>query len=205
MAEDGEPRLCDRSLATAVLYDQCPGGQDAAVVEALARMPDNLGRSYPANALWRCHALARRGRIDVVLREFRQVWSAMDSVRRNHTIQEFWQARPDSRDEWSHCAAAPLNVLFQDIAGIAPVSPGFGQVEIRPNLGDLSALELEAHTPRGPIRFQAAWADAGHQVVVDLPTGCQGRLIHADGLAAPGNSTPLPSGRSQFTLPAPPR
>src|SRR5204862_1149967 len=50
LAEDGQIHLCDRSLATAILFDQCPGGDNSAAVQALAECPREMGLSYPANA-----------------------------------------------------------------------------------------------------------------------------------------------------------
>lgn len=57
LAEEHQVRLCDRSLATAVLFDECPGGRIEASVRALADCPPELGLSYPCNAGWRLWAL----------------------------------------------------------------------------------------------------------------------------------------------------
>lgn len=172
LAEEKEPRLCDRSLATAILFDQCPGGRTAAAVNALVSCPPEMGFSYPANAGWRFWALARAGRIDVVLGDLRTRWAALPSVRLNNTLQEAWRVSPDSTDEWSHCPVAPLYVLFMDVAGLRPAAPGFTRCRIAPQLGDLEDLELTAWTPRGPIEFQAR----GHRVRVALPPGCEGEF-----------------------------
>ena len=126
--EEKSPRLCDRSLATAVLFDQCPDGNVAAARRALVECPAELGISYPCNACWRYWALARLGRADLVVSEFRNRWAKMPSVILNNTLQEDWHAPPDSTAQWSHCAVAPLYVLFMDIAGHpahrSPVFPG---------------------------------------------------------------------------------
>ncbi len=155
LAEEGAIRLDDRSLATALLFDQCPNRNTAAGLAALAECPPEMGLSYPCNAGWRYWALARHGRIDVVLKDFRERWATMDSVIYNNALQEFWRARPDTTDEWSHCPVAPIYVLFMDVAGIRPAAPGFTRCEIRPQLGDLERLRLTAHTVRGPIEFEA--------------------------------------------------
>src|SRR5690606_3566560 len=111
LSEEGEPRMCDRSLATAILFDQCPGSDIAEPVRLLAEMPKHVGGSYPANAGWRLWALAEAGRSDVVLADLRQRWARMDSVRLNNTLQEDWQVTPDSGAQWSHCGVAPLYIL----------------------------------------------------------------------------------------------
>ena len=184
LKEEGRPRLCDRSLATALLFDQCPGGATTGSLRALAESPPELGISYPANAVWRYRALAGLGRADVVLAELRSRWATMESVLRNNTIQEFWRARPDSADQWSHCAVAPLLLLFGGIAGVEPLAPGFARCRVRPQLGDLGRLALTAHTVRGPIRFGAEPAGAGHDIMLKLPEGCAGELLLPAGAQA---------------------
>ena len=39
LAEEKKISLCDRSLATAILFDQCPGYDTAAAVRSAGRMP----------------------------------------------------------------------------------------------------------------------------------------------------------------------
>ena len=171
------PRLCDRSLATAILFDQCPNGQSSACLDALATCPPSLGISYPCNAGWRYWALARLGRADVVLGDFRERWAKMSSVIENNSIQETWVAAADSTFQWSHCAVSPLYVLFMDIAGIRPITPGFKRCQIRPQLGDLEELDLTCYTPQGPIGFESRKSPAGHDITLSLPPGCEGELL----------------------------
>jgi hypothetical protein len=177
LAEEGAPRLCDRSLATSVIYGQCPEGRVAAAERALAECPPELGLSYPANAGWRYRALAQRGRVDVILNDFRERWAGMASVVQNNTIQEWWHVTPDTADQWSHCAVAPLYIVFTDIVGIIPIEPGFSRCRVRPQLGDLGRIDITAYTVRGPIRFVAEPCDGGHLVSLALPGDCAGELL----------------------------
>ena len=175
--EEGGERRDDRSLASALLFDQCPGGRVAESVQALAQPNDGLVLSYPANSHWRMQALARHGRIDAVLRELRERWARLPSVLMNNTTPERWDVRPDSTDQWSHCAVGPLTLLYRNVAGIRPAAPGFAKAEIRPQLGDLKELELVCHTPRGPITFRAEAQEEGHRAFVTLPAECPGELV----------------------------
>ena len=175
--EERAPRLDDRSLATALLFDQCPEGRVAESLVALVQPAESLMLSFPANSGWRMQALARHGRIDAVLRELRERWAVLPSVLRNNTISERFDARPDSTDQWSHCAVAPLIALYMDVAGIRPRAPGFAKVEIRPQLGDLQQLELVCHTPRGAVTFRAETQEEGHRAWVTLPADCPGELV----------------------------
>jgi len=205
--EEGAVRMDDRSLATALLFDQCPNSNIAASLNTLADCPPEMGFSYPCNAGWRLWALARHGRIDVVLNDLRQRWATMRSVIENNTLQEFWQARPDSTDEWSHCPVAPVYVLFMDVAGIRPLAPDFARAQIRPQLDGLERLSLTAHTVRGPIEFEAEMTNTpphGHRVTVSLPDGCEGELVLPDGLPAdlPSLTPDHPLGLKRYRLAA---
>ncbi len=195
-------RLCDRSLATAILFEQCPGGDERGALEALATCPPELGLSYPCNALWRYHALAKGRRIDVVLRELRERWAVMPSVRENNTIQEGWTVRADSHNQWSHCAVAPIRSLFMDIAGIRPTAPGFQAYVVEPQLGDLSDLTLTAHTVQGPIRFRAERDGDTHVVEVTPSFPASAELVLPSGAdCALTELGPGRSGLRRFVLP----
>ncbi|NLF06566.1 MAG: alpha-L-rhamnosidase [Pirellulaceae bacterium] len=176
--EEKSPRLSDRALATAVLFDQCPGSDTAASVKALVECPPEMGLSYPCNACWRYWALAQAGRVDAVLDDFRRRWATMPSVLLNNTIQEDWTVKPDSPAEWSHCAMAPLLLFYGDVAGIRATAPGFASCRIRPQLCDLTDLDLTYNTVRGPIRFSAVRREqGGHRLVVRVPDDCQAELL----------------------------
>jgi alpha-L-rhamnosidase len=177
LSAEKELRQSDRALATSILFDQCPGNNTAAALRGLADLPRHVGLSYPCNAGWRYWALAKGGRGDVVVGDLRRRWATMASVRLNNTLQEFWTATPDSGQQWSHCALAPLFVLYMDIAGIRPTAPGFARCRIRPQLGDLPDLDLTAWTVRGPIRFTAKRDGSGHRVTLSLPAGCDADVV----------------------------
>jgi hypothetical protein len=207
LAEEKAPRLCDRSLATAILYDQCPGGRTEAALRALAECPPEMGFSYPANAGWRLWALAKGGRADVIVKDFRERWTNMESVKLNNTLQEDWHAAPDSGSEWSHCPVAPLYITYMSLAGIRPLEPGFQRCEIRPQLADLDLLELTAHTIKGPLVFSARGKKGNREITLTIPDNCAGELVvrreealrlePAAGVAPPGHRRyQLPSGKS---------
>jgi hypothetical protein len=196
LAEEKKPRLCDRSLAMAVLFGQCPGGRTAPALRALAERPPEMGVSYPANTVWRHRALCLSGRADVVLREYRELWASLPSVLLNNTLQEARTIRAGTTDEWSHCGVVPLQILFSDLLGLRPLAPGYARYEIRPALGDLGRLEATAHTPLGPFEFEVEPVDGGHRLTVTAPGSGEGRIILPSGLV------PLPRGRSVFVFPA---
>ncbi len=204
LAAGEKPRLCDRSLATAVIFDQCPGGRSSGAVDALAAPPPNMGISYPANACWRYWALARGGRTDVIIRDFRERWATMPSVIENNTIFENWTVSPDSGDLWSHCAVAPLYLLTQDIAGIRPTAPGFTRCTVRPQPADLEHIALTVPAPPGPIAFHCTGTRGDRTLRLRFPPGCAADLIldHREQVPLPHAEGPVDDGLRRYRLPS---
>lgn len=176
-AEEGETRYCDRSLATSVLFDQCPGGATEQAIEILSTTPAEMGLSYPCNAVWRLWALVKARRMDAVLNDLRNRWGKMGSIDANNTLQEFWEASPDSWSQWSHCAVAPLIMLYQGVAGVKPLDPGYGTIEIAPQFGDLTAFDFDVQTVKGAIGFRLETTDGTKRFTVKIPEGTTGELV----------------------------
>ena len=177
LKEEKEERICDRSLAMAVLYDLCPDGMTKNSVSILANPPENLGLSYPANANWRYWALAKGGQIQPILNDFRGKWYDIESVKENNTIAEWWTVKPDNGQQWSHCAVSPLFVMFQNVAGIQPLAPAYSKVEIRPQLGDIDLLSLTYHTVKGPILFKSRGKLGNRTINIKLPLNVSAELV----------------------------
>ncbi len=204
LAEEQSIRMCDRSLATAILFDQCPGEKSANALKTLVECPPEMGFSYPANAGWRLWALAAGGRADVIVQDLRERWATLDSIRLNNTLQEDWKVKADSSSQWSHCPVAPLFVTYMSLAGIRPLDPGFSRCEIRPQLADLPDLDLMAHTVKGPIEFHAKKDGRQHQLSISLPTGCAAELVvpQSSNIALPALQTAAPFSCRRYRMAA---
>lgn len=173
---ENETRLSDRSLATAVLFDFCPGGNIAASAKALTGLPPEMGTSYPANMVWAHWALAKIGRTDKIISDIRNRWYEIKSVQLNNTISEHWDSRPDSDDQWSHCAVGALFLMHQAVAGIKCLKPGFSEIEIAPQLGGLEKLSLTTHTVKGPIHTDLELVNNKLKVKLNMPDGIKGNF-----------------------------
>jgi alpha-L-rhamnosidase len=204
LSQEKSPSTCDRSLATSILFDQCPGGRTDAAQNALVRCPQEMGFSYPANACWRLWALAKSGRADVIVKDFRGRWAGMASVRLNNTLQENWHADPDSDDQWSHCGVVPLYLAFHGLMGLRPISPAFRTCELRPQLADLNDIELTAYTAQGPVSMRAQGKLGDREVVFILPSGAQGELVlpEEESVDLIVMDAPAPPGHRRFKLPS---
>jgi alpha-L-rhamnosidase len=197
LAEEKTARLSDRSLATSILFDQCPKGNFDAALRALVDRPAEMGVAYPANTVWRHEALCRKGRADVVVREYRERWATLPSVLQNNTVQETWTVRPGTTDEWSHCGVVPLQILFTDLLGLRPLEPGFARYQVRPQLADLGRIEATAHTPQGAFEFVIEPVEGGHRLELTTPPSGTGEIL------LPGGPRRLNPGRNVLLLPRP--
>jgi alpha-L-rhamnosidase len=101
----------------------------------------------------------------------------MPSVRLNNTIQESWTVQPDSQDQWSHSAIAPLSVAHLCVVGLKPLAPGFRQAQLRPQLGNLEGFELTSYTGQGPLHFKTEGKKGARHVSITVPKGCACDLI----------------------------
>ncbi|MDD8015203.1 MAG: alpha-L-rhamnosidase N-terminal domain-containing protein [Acidobacteriota bacterium] len=204
ISEEKDIRLCDRSLATSILFNQCPGGRTENALRALADCPPEMGFSYPANAGWRLWALAKGGRTDIVVGDLRRRWAEMDSVKLNNTLQEDWKVQPDSGQQWSHCPVVPLYTAYMALAGIRPLTPGFESAEIRPQPADLEDLDLTAWTVKGPLHFHCSGRRGNRLMTLELPPGCRGELVlrEEETVGLPRAEGPAAAGWRRYLLPA---
>ncbi len=175
--EEGQIRLHDRTLATAILFDMCPNKNTAASIKALVDRPTNLHLSYPANAGWYMWALAKSGRADKIIDDLKGRWYDMPSVLQNNTLGEWFELKPDSHDQWCHAPVAPLYTMYMNIAGITPLSPGMTRIEIRPQLAQLEKLNIVAHSPLGEIRLRGEGKRGQRRMAIELPRGCVAELV----------------------------
>lgn len=167
--KNGEkPQMCDRSLATAVLFNQVPEGTKT-MTSILLGKPDNLGISYPANACWRYWALSAQGHNIAVLDEFAGRWYNMPSVLQNNTLGEFWELKTNTNDQWSHCPVAPFYFMYMNVAGVKPLAPGCREVHIKPQPGNLKTIKLRYYTPLGSIDFDVSQQATSLEGSISIP------------------------------------
>jgi alpha-L-rhamnosidase len=176
MEEEKEVRYSDRALATALLFHQCPGNDEKRALDVLKSFPDNMGISYPCNAVWRYWALAENGEMEAFMDDLRNKWGLMPSVWENNTLQEDWNATHNSGSQWSHSAVAPIVLLYQGLAGARPLTPGGTKYRIWPKPGDLSLIETAIQTGSGAIRFKTEGVKDNRFLSLEVPEGTEVEL-----------------------------
>jgi hypothetical protein len=171
MDEEKEVRYSDRALATALLFHQCPGNDEKRSVEILKTFPSTMGVSYPCNAVWRYWALAENGEVETLLSDLRTKWGTMPSVWENTTLQEDWNAGYDGSSQWSHCAVAPIVLLYQGLAGAKPLTPGGKKYRVYPQPGDLRFIDIDIQTLAGAIKFTSEGLKGTRTLSLIVPPG----------------------------------
>jgi hypothetical protein len=89
---------------------------------------------------------------------------------------EAWDKRYKPDLDWNHAwSAAPANVLPRFVLGVQASSPGWDNVLIRPNTGDLTQASGKVPTPHGPILL--GWENGSQfRLSLTLPPGVTARV-----------------------------
>lgn len=95
---------------------------------------------------------------------------------------EAWDMKYKPNSDWNHAwGTAPLNAVTRYMWGITPKTPGFGSVEIKPQVNDLSATEIKVPTINGSIEAKYSRTDDGlERYELSLPEDMDGEFIILD-------------------------
>lgn len=74
-------------------------------------------------------------------------------IRIGSTItMEAWDKLYKPNLDWNHAwGSAPANIIVRKLMGIEPITPGFGIIRIKPQLGNLSYAKLHTTTIKGKV------------------------------------------------------
>lgn len=96
------------------------------------------------------------------------------------TTWEGWQG--ENQDSYCHAWSAALpHLLRRAVAGLAPLEPGYGRLELRPDFRAFEWMDLTCHIPQGPVRI--AWRQTGpnlYNLDVHLPPTVTGECHVGD-------------------------
>jgi alpha-L-rhamnosidase len=84
---------------------------------------------------------------------------------------EAWNFADKPNLDWNHAwGAAPGNLITRFVLGVRPITPGYGQIVVQPQLGQtLSYAQGTVPTIRGPVSVQVTNAPGAYQVIVTIP------------------------------------
>lgn len=84
---------------------------------------------------------------------------------------EAWSFADKANMDWNHAwGAAPGNLIARFVLGLRPITAGFGQVVIQPQLGKtLTYAQGLVPTIRGPVSISASNAPGNFQLLLNIP------------------------------------
>ena len=112
-------------------------------------------------------------------------------IRVGSTISlEAWDNKYKTNQDWNHAwGAAPANIIPRHLMGIEPLTPGFGTVRIKPQLGSLEWAEATVPTIRGNIQIAAKNKSEEYSLKVSIPANMDAEVY-----------LPLPSGKYKVMM-----
>lgn len=112
---------------------------------------------------------------------------------------EAWDTEYKKNQDWNHAwGAAPANIIVRKLMGVEPLSPAFGSIQIKPQVGTLNTAELQLSTLRG--RIKVAFTNTSEQFLLQttLPPNSTGMVYLPRRLA---NDRILKNGKSIKAIP----
>jgi Glycogen debranching enzyme len=89
---------------------------------------------------------------------------------------EAWDAQFKPNLTWNHAwGAVPANIITRFVLGVRPLSPGYSEMLIAPELGRLKSAEGKVPTQRGPVNVKVNNGDV-FKLEVRLPSGAKTRV-----------------------------
>lgn len=92
---------------------------------------------------------------------------------------EAWDQKYKSNLDWNHAwGTAPLNIVARHMWGITPKTPGFANVQIKPQMGYLTSSEIKVPTIKGCIygKYQLSGNNVA-EFEIKLPINIQAEFI----------------------------
>ncbi len=99
---------------------------------------------------------------------------------------EAWDNKYKSNNGWSHAwSASPAHIIPRKILGIEPLIPGFGEIRIAPQPGNLQHASCKLPTIKGPVlaNFSQKPGDT-FSLNIEIPANTKARVILPDEFSA---------------------
>ena len=144
--------------------------------------PELVPVDAPFRALFVLLGLFRAGDANRALEFIRAYWGEMLARGATTMWEHFSLEWPDGippRRGVSFChawSAAPTYALPACVLGVTPLAPGFSEVAIAPQPGDLAWARGDVPTPHGIVHVEWTRADGRFTLRINLPAGTAGRL-----------------------------
>lgn len=114
--------------------------------------------------------------IELMSRSDKRSW--MNMLNAGSTItMEAWDNQYKSNQDWNHAwGAVPANIIPRFVVGVRPLTPGFGKILIRPQLGSLNVVEGFVPTVRGRVTVSVRQSKAAYKLAFTIPYNTTARV-----------------------------
>ena len=115
--------------------------------------------------------------LDLMTATHDRSWYNMIKIGATITL-EAWDMKYKSNADWNHAwGAAPANIIPRGMWGIQPKTPGFGMVEIKPQMGKLKNSSITVPTIRGQIEGEfKKHSGRLSEYMIELPANMTGEF-----------------------------
>ncbi|WP_205474060.1 Ig-like domain-containing protein [Nocardioides sp. SYSU D00038] len=171
----GDGRADDRANALAVYA----GLADPSQYEQIRDVLVNVKKSSPYMDKYALEALYLMGYPDDAIARMKDRYAPMVNDPDHSTLWEFFAGpEQDAAGTFNHAwTGGPLTMMSRYAAGIQPVTPGFEEFAVRPQLGSLKSVQAGVHSVNGKIAVQIDAADPRlFELGVTVPEGAVGRI-----------------------------
>ncbi|MDE1192090.1 MAG: alpha-L-rhamnosidase C-terminal domain-containing protein [Arachidicoccus sp.] len=88
---------------------------------------------------------------------------------------EAWDTEYKGNQDWNHAwGSAPANIIVEKLMGVMPLSPAFGNIQIKPRAGKLKHASLKLATLRGSVNVAFENEDQSFYLETYLPPNTKG-------------------------------
>jgi alpha-L-rhamnosidase len=104
-------------------------------------------------------------------------WGYWTDVARFTALGEHWPA--DTRSRNHHFFGAIVQWLYEELAGLRPLEPGYRKIEFRPEIPEagLDWVEASYESVRGTVATRWRRSASGLELEVTVPAGATGRVL----------------------------
>jgi hypothetical protein len=90
---------------------------------------------------------------------------------------EAWGQEYKPNQDWNHAwGTAPANAMVRYVAGVQPLTPGYREIQIKPQPGSVEQIDLKLRTIRGDIEVSFENKKDRFNLQVSLPGNTTGRV-----------------------------
>ncbi len=166
---EGSSHASLHSNMFALAFDLVPTEHQSTVVD-FVRSRGMACSVYGAQFLLEALYIANDGQAALELMRAQDDRSWWNMIKVGSTITlEAWDHKYKNNLDWNHAwGAAPANIIPRYLMGVQPSSPGFKNVHIKPQPGDLRNARLRHPTPLGPVEIEYI---QNKSISIEIPHG----------------------------------